>query len=169
MPILTQRLMRCRRGFSNQWVAAFTTVSAFSGTGITMTSDSLAQYWKAPAVYLFLCTTMLAGHDVVPVLLRGLLQLAQKYGRVFGLDRDGTWYALDHPRQVSALSALSPRPLLLLARILILILILILVSDPEISPDDGGSVAVVVVVMVVVVAVLTMVEVKVVWRWRWRW
>ncbi|EKX39558.1 hypothetical protein GUITHDRAFT_114286 [Guillardia theta CCMP2712] len=90
-----------QRGFSNIWYAAFMVSSAFCNCGLSLTSDSVHGLRNWPLSYLWLAFLILAGNNLFPVMLRGLLRLFHKFANRLYLDRNAIAYALDHPRQMT--------------------------------------------------------------------
>lgn len=64
-----------KRGFSLFDNAAFLSVNAFTNTGLSLTSDSLAGLVNYPPAYLVLCVLILAGNTVLPIFLRGFVHV----------------------------------------------------------------------------------------------
>jgi Trk-type K+ transport system membrane component len=88
------------RNFSTLWVSAFMTMSAFTNSGYTLTSDSLMSYSDKPGVYLVLCLLILAGNTSLPLCIRSIVWCMYVAADKLGLDRDGLRFALSFPRRV---------------------------------------------------------------------
>eukprot|EP01031_Cornospumella_fuschlensis_P010339 gene10339-12673_t len=67
-----------RRGFNHFDHATFNVVSAFSNSGLTLTSDSLVNMADNPAAYVTLSIIILAGNTALPIFLRLLVKLHVK-------------------------------------------------------------------------------------------
>eukprot|EP01031_Cornospumella_fuschlensis_P035440 gene35440-42957_t len=67
-----------RRGFNRFDHATFNVVSAFSNSGLTLTSDSLVNMADNPAAYVTLSIIILAGNTALPIFLRLLVKLHVK-------------------------------------------------------------------------------------------
>jgi Trk-type K+ transport system membrane component len=91
------------RGYSELAVSSFTTVSAFSNVGFTLTSDNAAYLKDNPAAYCWITVLIVVGNTGAPLLLRALLVVLLRASRCLRLPRltRDVQFILNNPRRIS--------------------------------------------------------------------
>ncbi|ANB14443.1 Trk2p [Sugiyamaella lignohabitans] len=119
-------------GFTSTLWAWFTSVSAFSDTGFTLTPESMAFFQREAYIPLLSAFLIVIGNTGFPVLLRFIIWIAFKFTPRFGRAHESLGFLLDHPRRCFTLLFPSSATWWLLAVLVILNsvdLVLFLVLD----------------------------------------
>lgn len=84
---------------NNTWWGFFTSMSAFSDLGLTLTPDSMSSFNKSIYVLVICSFFIIIGNTGFPILLRFIIWVLFKFSKDLSLFKESLGFLLDHPRR----------------------------------------------------------------------